>query len=197
MKETGGYSVGGNVEGLIDSLRGRPALVCGGAEGVFDEINAVLPKLKDPVIFAANEVGMSLEPLDHWVTLHVNNLREWRAVRWLHGVGSDLKYHSISESPWIDYHWNIVPLFALSGYFAMQIAHLMGAGQIILCGCPGNANRRFFERLPKPDFGYGAGSGHSDKGIREQIVNEMARLPEFKNKVRSMSGWTREFFGSL
>ncbi|KKL64426.1 hypothetical protein LCGC14_2165120, partial [marine sediment metagenome] len=40
--EQGGYCGRGNVAELIDSLRGRPAIVCGNAEGVFAELDRAL-----------------------------------------------------------------------------------------------------------------------------------------------------------
>ncbi len=183
---------------LIGTLRGRPAVICGNADGVFDEVS-IIEKLKDPVIFAANDVGMFLPKVDHWVSLHTNNLGAWKQVRWLHPREQEFtKYHSIDPRPFVDYVWTgLTPLFALSGYFAMQIAHIMGAELIVLCGCPGNATRCFFHTKPRTDFFYGSGPDGSDKSIREQVENEMERLPAFKLKVRSMSGWTKEYFGGL
>ncbi len=197
--QAAGYSGSGNVAGLIDSLRDRTAIICGNADGVFDELADVLLKVENPVIYAVNDVGMFLPQVDHWVSLHPDNLGAWKAVRWLQTrEHENAKYHSYDSRPFIDYKWmGLVPVFALSGYFAMQIAHIMGVSKIVLCGCPGDATRRFFEQKPRSDFFYGAGPHGSDKSIREQVEKEMNRLPDFKDKVRSMSGWTRDFFGGL
>ncbi len=194
-----GYCGSGDVSALLGTLRGRRAIVCGGAAGVFDELEVVLAKVEDPVIFAANDVGVYLPRLDHFVTLHTDNLGPWKNVRWLHAkVQENCKYHAIAPRPFVDYVWDkMTPLFALSGYFAMQIAWVMGAEQIILCGCPGTQTRRFFEATPRGDFGYGLGPAGSDKGIKEQLEREMKRLPDFKAAVKSMSGWTKEFFGGI
>jgi hypothetical protein len=97
----------------------------------------------------------------------------------------------------VDYNWEgLCPLFALSGYFAMQIAHLMGAGLIVLCGCPGAPARRFFEREAKIQ-GYGGTEHVGDVAIQEQLIQEMRRVPELQEKVRSMSGFTQELFGGV
>lgn len=194
-----GYCGSGNVAGLLDSLTGRTAVVCGNGEGVFQELDQALMLAPEAVIFAANDVGMYLSKLDQWVSLHADNLGPWKQVRWLHpGPCEDAKYHAIDKRPFIDYVWaGLTPLFCLSGYFALQIAYLMGAERIILCGCPGNQTPRFFEARAREDFGYGSGSIGSDKGVKEQIEREMDRLPEFKAAVRSMSGWTQEFFGGV
>ena len=194
-----GYSGCGNVADLIGTLRGRPAIVCGNAEGVFAELDRALRVLADPVIFGVNDVGMYLEPMHHWVSLHADNIAGWKVVRWLHHkYQEDVKIHSTRLTEPVHYAWDLLtPVFALSGYFAMQIAYIMGAESIVLCGCPGNPARRFFEREPRKNFGYGGGTAGSDKGIKEQLVKEMHRLPQFRSKVRSMSGFTQQFFGGI
>lgn len=197
--ETGGYCGGGNVLDLLGSLRGRPAIVAGGAETVFDDMTEALQKVPEAVIFAVNDVGMFLPKVDHWVSLHADNLGAWRAVRWLHPRDRETLYlHSIDKRPFIDYAWEgLTPVFCLSGYCAMQIAWIMGASPIVLCGCPGSPRRHFFDLEVRQDFGYGGGSGGSDTGVREQIEQEMGRLPDFKAAVRSQSGWSRGFFGHI
>lgn len=193
-----GYSGSGNVASLIDSLRGRPAVVCGSASGVFAELSIALDILKEePVIFAVNDVGMFLPKVHHFVSLHADRLVPWGKVREFYAdLSVETKYHSIEMVGPVQYNWEgLNPLMALSGYFAMQIAHIMGASPIILAGCPGAVNRRFFEGMPRPDFTYGSGDESLDRGIREQVEAEMKRLPEFKEAVRSNSGWTRTFFG--
>lgn len=199
--EHGGYSGKGNVAPLLGSLSGRGAIVCGNGVGVFDELKDAIERINDPdpVIFGCNDVGMYLPKMDHWVSLHPDNLAVWRSVRWLGPKSKeDLKLHSVDPRGFVDYTWEgLTPSFALSGYFAMQIAYLMGAEQIILCGCPGSAVNRFFEAEPRKTFSYGGGTTDADDGVREQLEREMDRLPEFKAKVRSMWGWTQGFFGPL
>jgi hypothetical protein len=195
--QAGGYAGQGNVRELLGSLTGRSAIVAGGAAGVFEEVAVVEAAIPDAVIFAANDVGIYLPRLDHWVSLHADHLGVWKAVRWLHAKDKEeTKYHGEAARPFVDYVWEgLTPLFCLSGYFAMQVAFLMGCAPIVLCGCPGQPARRFFEAAPRADFGYGSGANGSDKGVREQIEKEMERVPEFKAVVRSCSGWTAEFFG--
>ena len=136
---------------------------------------------------------MFLPRLDHWVSLHTSNLEKWKPVRWLQPRAiEDVSYHSVDAGAVVDYVWDkLTPVFALSGYFAMQLAYVMGASQIILCGCPGSPSPRFFEYAHPRSFGYNV------EGVREQIEHEMKRLPDFRARVRSMSGWTKEFFGGI
>jgi hypothetical protein len=195
-----GYAGQGQVEPLIDSLHGRTALVCGNGAGVFDQVEMACSCLDDPVIFAVNDAGMYLPRVDHWVSLHVDKLLAWRQVRWQEArPGETLKCHSDTSRPWLDYHWQqLTPQFCLSGYYAMQLAWVMGCNQIVLCGCPGQSGPRWFEQYARTDFGYGSDPRGSDEGVRTQIVKEMARLPAFKAAVRSVSGgFTQSFFGGL
>jgi len=198
----GGYSGAGNVSGLLGSLASRPAIIAGGAAGVFQEVDDAERKLEVPVVFAANDVGIYLPRLDHWVSLHTDHLSAWKTVRWLHPKDrEDVKLHGIDRRPFADYVWEgLTPLFCLSGYFAMQIAYLMDCNPIVLCGCPGMPAPRFFEAgLRQDGFGYGSGTKGSDNGVREQIEKEMERLPWFKERVRSMTpdSWSQRFFGGL
>ena len=196
-----GYCGSGNVVDLLGSLQGRTALVCGNGGGVFEEFEEVYQEGME--VFGCNDVGVYLPWVHHMVSLHCSRLKLWRQLR-QDGAGEsrgnrDFKAHTITDTPGIDYHWDgLCPTFALSGYFAMQIAYLMGAERIILCGCPGLPVPRFFEARPRKDnFGYGKGTkGNSDNGVMTQLTNEMKRLPGFKARVHSTSGWTREFFGA-
>ena len=194
-----GYCGQGPVEALIGSLEGRSALVCGNGVGVFEECEHARSMLIDPVVFAVNDCGMYLPRVDHWVSLHVDKLQAWRSVRWLESrPGEHLKCHSDTARPWLDYCWQqLTSQFCLSGYYAMQLAWIMGCDRIVLCGCPGDSTRRWFDREPRDDFGYGNGQAGSDHGVREQLDHEMERLPEFKAAVRSCSGWTKSYFGSI
>lgn len=193
-----GYCGGGNVESLIGTEQNRPAVVCGNAQGVFEDYDRIMSKFPTyPVVFAVNDVGMYLPRVDHWVSLHGHKFDGWSTVR--RQTGRDTpKTHSIDEKFGLDYHWAFLnPLFALSGYFAMQIAWIMACSPIVLIGCPGNPQRRFFDAQIRTDFGYGGGEQSQDRVVREQLISEMNRVPVFKRAVRSQRGWTREFFGCL
>ncbi len=197
--EVRGYHGCGNVQELFGTLDGRGAVICGNGAGVFEELALAQAALGNPVIFAVNDVGMFLPHVDHWASLHTDNLGAWKAVRWLNCKSvAKTVYHGVDTRPHVDYVWDrLSPQMALSGYFAMQMAFIMGAERIVLCGCPGEQRPRFFESSPRADFGYGGHDSHGDQGIRQQIEQEMKRLPEFKQAVRSMSGWTQSFFGGL
>jgi hypothetical protein len=141
---------------------------------------------------------MYLPVVHHWVSLHWEKLFHWSKARQLDGsLWQDYKTHtSFFQTSNADYVWTIEPCtFPLSGTFAMHLAYLMGAQRIILAGIPADGTRRFFDPEPRKDYAYGSGDSYGDKRDREQFLREMRRVPAMKQKIRSMSGWTRVFFG--
>ena len=194
-----GYSGRGNVASLINSEAGRGAIIVGSAFTFAADYARARHVLPGAAVFAVNDVTMFLKEADHCVSWHANKLKLWKDVRWANdGMNPNTVYHSEHTKYGADYGWEgLSPSFVLSGYFAMQIAYIMGCRPIILCGCPGSPMKRFFDTSIRTDFGYGNGSSQSDVNTREQVVSEMNRLPEFKKIVRSMSGWTRSYFGGV
>lgn len=196
-----GYSGAGDVEHLINSLDGQPAIVCGSAEGVFQEFDFAYSKYPDAKVFAANDVGMYIPELDHWVSLHGDCMQYWKYLRKIHRQYEDKKHkvtwtHVYDEKDIADYHWqDLSPIHALSGFFAMQVAWIMGCSPIILVGCPADTTRNFYRLAARAE--YGGEKTPGGKGLRAQIKNEMYRLPDFRASVRSTSGWTKEFFGGI
>lgn len=192
--ESKGYAGAGNVAGLIDSLRGRPAVVVGGARGCFEEAERAISALHEPVVFAVNDAAVLLPHLDHIVSLHTPKLYHWvelRADVTSGGYGNrDFKVHDGGlYGQEGHYQWTgLTPMMALSGYFAMQIAYLMGCDPIVLAGCPGDSTPRYWETASTKTYAQVSNT---------QIVEEMGYKPEFKKVVRSMSGWSKEFFGGL
>lgn len=200
-----GFTGTGNVDKLIGSIKGCTVILVGNAEGVFGEFKeAVCCMLRSrgeeamqqnpPVIFAVNDVGMFLPHVDHWISIHADKFPAWLSVRQVYSRNL-AKIHSVDYGAGVNYAWlGIRPMFILSGYLAMQIAYIMGAGKIVLCGCPGSPARCFFEIQPR-EFGYGNGYSLVDPHVKDQLVAEMERLPELKATVCSMSGWTKDYFG--
>lgn len=187
-----GYFGDGNHE-LVDSLKGQTAIVAGSGGAmaeIREQVDAAVANTGKHTIFAVNDVGVYLPLVDHLVSLHADNLVHWTRLRADKHDRARFKTHSRYDA---EYNWNEIGpvMFALSGYFAMQLALIMGAEQIILCGCPGDNTPRFFDATPKADYRY------PEKGVIEQVENECRRVPELKEKVRSMSGWTKEFFGGI
>jgi hypothetical protein len=181
-----------NCMSLLDSLTDKPAVVVGSGgdtDTIFEHYYTALDKNPGAVVFAVNDVGVYLPTVHHLVSLHQDNLEAWAQLRKDKHDRKGFKTHSLYGADW---NWEgVVPVMPISGYFAMQVAWIMGASKIILVGCPGDNTRRFFDRKARDDFHY------QEKGVLQQLQNEMRRLPDFKAAVRSCSGMTKDFFGGL
>jgi hypothetical protein len=190
--ESGGYYGAGNVVGLLDSLAGRAAIVCGGARNVYDDLDAAERSLRgvEPVYFAANDIGVYLPRVDHFVSLHDDNLAHWAALRADKHSREGFKTHSLQNA---DYNWEqVTPCLCVSGLFAMQVAYLMGAERVVLCGIPCDDTPRFFDGNK-----LWPALGAASNGIVEMLLSEIKRVPNLTERVRSMSGLTENLFGSL
>lgn len=196
-----GYDIPEPVSHLIGALTGRTVLVLGNAEGVFEEAQEACLKIDQwPVFFGVNDCGAYMPELDHWISLHSENFEGWKANRAENGFSDNYKTHTIYSAQKADYNWDgLAPYhFPLSGYLAMQLAWVMGAEKIILCGCPGSPKARFNGTAnDTPGFGYGMGTTYSDTEVMKILKREMQRLPEFRRSVKSMSGFSQSYFGAI
>lgn len=186
-----GYEGSDNVAELIGTLNGRIGIVCGGGFGVFEELKVAEAFCdSEPIIFAVNGVGTILPKAAHWIGLDTKFFE----------YGAKIPTHTAC-GPGANYDWRIEPEhFHLSGYFAAQVAWLMGCDRIVLCGCPGEAGPRYNGTMnDTPHFGYGSGSTSSDTCIREQLNKQMKQIPDFKRAVRSTSRgkFSEHYFGSF
>lgn len=79
--------------------------------------------------------------------------------------------------------WNLETSFQLSGPFAVAVAVAMGYDRIILAGVPEDNSGHYWNVN-----GFRDETGYDNKCTHEHWMS----IP--KNKVRSLSGWTREHF---
>jgi len=194
MWHYGGYE-GDGCEELLGTQKGKTALIFGNAITAHSDWAAV-PDRDNSIIFGVNDVGVYLPKIHHWVSLHPDKLEHWIALRKIDAfLWNNFNSHTTRPVTGLTHVWKwLSPSFGLSGYAAMQIAYLMGFDKIILCGCPGDATKRFFDFNGRRECD---GFDYQKEGNLEQLTKEMKRVPEFKAKVRSMSGFTKEFFGGI
>lgn len=188
-----GFSGHGDMTPWLNRLAGRTAIVCGNGAGVWDDLSRACSRVVDPVFVAVNDIGMYLPTVDHWVSLHADNLPAWRAVRDRQERAPEkIIFHSSTSRGFLDAYWDrLTPQFPLSGYFAMQLCWVMGADKIVLCGCPGDGSPLWYGPRTRGPFDYG---GHDLQGM---VRRELDTRPDLKAAVRSMSGWTQSYFGTL
>lgn len=114
----------------------------------------------------------------------VNIYRDLRKAKLNH---RDFITHSAGDPA--DRVWKLIRDFKpnLSGNFGVVIAIAMGYRRICLAGCPEDDTGHYWDDLEThPHFDFGV------RGIHWHWTDNTAL---FKPKVRSLSGWTGEFFG--
>jgi hypothetical protein len=160
------------------------AAVLGGASGVWAEL-AELKAMRTPdIVIACNEAGAAYPgQLDGWVSLHFEKLAKWMERR----PRNDYRAFSIAG------HWDlgdrveVIPSrwAGSSGLYAAQIAlEAFDASGVVLCGVPlEDAKGHYFD----------PGTAWTDAELYR--AGFRAALPVIRDKVRSMSGYTRELLG--
>jgi hypothetical protein len=162
--------------------------VIGGARCVWDDLSRLNMRERGDIM-VVNDIGMYLDwPIDHWVSLHKIDLRNWLRLRRSHSMafGAHFEAHSQESHDGITNAWYLDNPMPYSGMFAVQVALALGYERITLCGIPQDGQANFFT----PPW---VEKTHDDSN---EIIKQMAdKNDEFKRCVRSMSGGTREWWG--
>lgn len=182
---------------LIGKYSGT-VVVVGTAPCVFDDLKKVPG---DCDLMAVGNIGSKLDNLTHWVSIHsecLPLLAEMRLIEnYFHGNRPILHGHhwrrqtneSLAEKHPIIY-WCIMPKVRGGGAFACQIAIAMGYDRVICAGMPCDDNGSFLGNYTRKTF--------TPDYVKEKqdAWRICAENPEFKKRVRSVSGFTRELLGS-
>jgi hypothetical protein len=167
-----------------------PALVIGGASCVWHDIEAALTLGEFFAVIACNDIGTAWAgDLDAWVTLHPENMQGWTAQRAARGYrpAKKIVYHEAKGgTPPADlitpYNWHRSHKSASSGLFAAKAALELGFDRLVLCGVPLTMTPHFNN----------TGEWHAASGFHDGL---RSAVPFLKDKVRSMSGMTRQELG--
>jgi glycosyl transferase/beta-hydroxylase protein BlmF len=185
-------------------------LVVGSGPGAMDEYVEARHYRPEAMVatlgHAAGMVKADFVVTDHY-EVH-EDLRELQSK-----FGPDFTTHCTRCSNWhawpaVDYWWDWVRAAATSAETAIRIGLSMGFGEIILCGCPLEASaithpaqrakdgdewpppRDMEKYSPKP------GWNTSEEILESYQTNFFLRADEWRGKVFSMSGFTRNVLGS-
>ena len=186
--------------------RGGTCLVLGGAATLHEDINAAKESFDFQGCVACNDAGAEWPgELDAWVTLHPQfwMKKEWLAKRAANGYppARRLMTNNLADvRPWhpdldiaeVDYRFPGQEHSGSSGMFAAKVALIdLGFDRAVLCGIPMSPMAHFH------------GADHwraDDKGrpspLPNRYLQRWADVPgEYKARIRSMSGATRDLFG--
>lgn len=164
------------------------ALLCGGGEGVLEEVHAARMlcgmDARHLAVVAVNDVGAVLPHIDHWVTMDPIRFREWQAARASAGIACPHTRWSLGPSPFV-HRWIRNWIDGSSGLLGLDIVlnglRLRGA---ILCGMPMDGRPNAFRPARRSWSAYD-----------RYRPAWLALMKDVAPYVRSMSGWTAERFG--
>ena len=154
-------------------------------------------------VFIVNEAFRYVARWDHWVSLHPERMvawrseamdqRGWRAMAPIHLPDLDPDdWDQLARKaggihfPHQRHAWRVEGATGeqsgSSGLFATRLAIRFGYGRVVLAGVPMDTSPHVLSTAPWTD--------------RERFVAAWSAAErELKGKVRSLSGWTREFLG--
>ena len=163
------------------------ALVMGGAKCVYEDIEAALKLFKPDVIVAVKDIGVTWPHVDHWVTYHPERLPKELAERRKAGLPDPGKIWSYmrQKKSGID-----LPIHVMntrggsSGLLGTDVA-LAVADKVVLCGIPLDPDQVHYRRPKKGGW----------PPARAYRLAWTEAHPRLKDRVRSMSGWTRKTLG--
>lgn len=167
-------------------------IVLGGARCVWEDLRELAgeeaPQDHGWRVLAVNDAGYTYQGrLDYWASLHPENLAGWRGKRsgnadyevfthrWDKRQAGDERI--VPEDP----HFR----GGSSGLYGVQLGLLtLEAPRIVLCGVPLDAGPHFFSAVRW----HGGPGAHKPAWLRCQNT--------LRERVRSMSGWTRQLLGA-
>lgn len=165
------------------------AIVLGGAECLREDMDAAFALFKPDVIIAVKDIGITHPHIDHWVTYHPERLPKEIAIRRAKGLADPLyiwTYDKIMHRPKVGVEFRTVKhRGGSSGFMGMAVACIV-ADKAVLCGIPMDPAQKHFSRPKK--------RGWPEAMYYRKVWSEHHN--EYKNRVRSMSGWTRQIFGA-
>lgn len=170
------------------------ALVLGGGDCVWDDVNAALEVGEFDGVVACNDAGAAWPGrLDGWVSLHSDRFAIWSRRRERARLQPADRLFGHKEAaregrPAVTYTEFRFPgqeNSGSSGLFALKVALIdLGFDRAVLCGVPMSVeHRHFFEDQPwRGAINHRRGWGQA--------------MPQIKDRARSMSGWTKEQLGA-
>ena len=124
-----------------------------------------------------------LFPIKHTVSYHSKEFVEFRKRREM--IKGNLDYVTHSHVTPCDRMWPLIdksPFSGSSSFLASQVAVGLGYKKIVLCGCPLQGNNLHSSNKNKYEV--------FQKGWMKHAIKVFG-----VDKVRSMSGWTKQFLG--
>lgn len=162
----------------------KTVLICGGAKSVFEDIKEAKALITPDGIIAINDVFAELEHVDFFCTNHPEKAEKWVQVRRKKGYKDPYSYWTATNKalPASPKFQTVPGTLGGSGLLAVSVARYLGYQKIILAGIPLTAEGgHFFNTRPWKECDY--------------YRHVWGRNTSLKVDIRSVSGWTSEYFG--
>jgi len=168
---------------------GGHLLVIGSAPCVRDDLARFDPTHRGHRMSVNDPAMHYTGKIEHLVSLHPEYFKCWLGFRYGHNYGEGLpvKTHSYKKWAMVDVVWSILNVGGTSGLFGVQVGLAMGYDRIILAGMPMDNSGHYFDlKGPLTDF---------ENGQAIEEVWKWARDNQFEDRVRSLSGRTKDWLG--
>ncbi len=167
----------------------KTALVLGGAICLDADVKAALDLFTPSIIIAVKDIGMTYPRVDHWVTFHIERAPRELALRRKAGLPDPQAFwtHKRAHIPsLLDIQCERIEVKGgSSGFMGVQVGLIL-VDRIVLAGIPMDPDMTHF---------YKRKGGKPWKEGRVFHQHWKKAYPTLKDRVRSMSGWTKELLG--
>ena len=179
---------------------GQTAIICGSAPCLLDEFNEAWQHMSNAKIIAVNESASAVKA-DFVYSYHAEKFPHFKDI----SVNKDVTtitakgYRTEEEELHIDYRFDNIAIGATSCGDAVQVASRMGFSEIVMVGAPMDGGTGYFNKTPLFEDGcHRFGSGGYSRETRQLEINQdiLKRIAKDLPNVTSMSGFTKEIFGS-
>lgn len=166
------------------------AVILGGADNLGSDLAAALKLFTPDIVIATNHAGKDYEGhVDHWVTMHPEKMMAWVTERHKAkrpAAGQLWKPQERHNPNGLDFR-NVPSWGGGSGLLAVTVAVRALKVRAVLCGVPMQAALSHYDDKKKQPW------RECPVYIKSWMIPK--RHAEYKDYIRSMSGWTREFLG--
>ncbi len=167
----------------------KRAIVIGGAACVWDDLDAARKLFEPDIVVAINVIGIEIEGIDHWVSLHPAKLPRWLAARRQKGYADPVMWSHVEQRKWKDPIERRVldKMRGTSSLFGVWVAQKEGCDRVVGCGMPMTMEPEFYDGM----------EGHKWPPGQVEIYRKawQDEAVELRKFFRSMGGWTAELLG--
>ena len=199
-----GITINGKTPLIVGTYSGR-LVIMGDGWNVWDDYNEISKRWGIFDVMAVNQIAIYKHNIKHFVYLHdfveTCVLGHRDALVKGGACNKSINHYKYLEGR-ADYGWDIWPRQGTVSMFAAKIAVCLGYDEIMLCGCPMDGQKHFYDNPENvPDLiktEVDAGAVCRAEALPDQMEYwKTARrdIPAFRRRVRSMSGNTKEVLG--